>query len=304
MAVRGRKEKPIDRDESPWHAFVDDLRKLRGEETTLADIGAKIGYSASYLSRMLNPGNDNITERFVRAYAEACGADPDEWARRRREALGEPEPPEPPTVPRPRLSPEETADTLEPLPIKPRVSQRRVAIIASAVGGVLAVLAGTVVTTMLGGPDRPPNVVITPTDECRSSWAGTSQKSVLVMPCIKHDDHGIAIYAKIKSIKRGGRAEEVTVWLWLMKHDRHLVERHAAHLTRNEASLRRCRIRLANADQIATCGPFIVPPPAEKGVYTTSSSVRSLDATYPPGWNDPTFTGTQGGLLTWTPTRS
>lgn len=353
MAVRGRRENPIDREGNPWRAFVDDLQKLRGT-ATLADIGAKVGYSTSHLAHRLNPGNVDMSEQFVRAYAEACGANPDEWVQRRREALEGLKAMGASTVPRPAFSPEGTADTLGPFPIGPRPSRHRIAVVAFAAVSGLVVLTGTVVKALLDGADGPPgvssgvalstspslppgpapsdtpgdapstplsasssasppsspgassdassNVVPLPAHDCRDDWAKTSVEFVLVMPCIRRDSRGIAISAKIKSTKREGPAEEVTLWIWLMKHDRRLVERRQSHLTRDEKSLRRCRIRLANGGRVATCGPFMVPPPADEGRYTTSSSVRNQDAPYPPGWNDSVFTGTQGGLITWRPT--
>lgn len=352
MTIRGSGEESIGRDEGPWRAFVEDLRRLAGT-ATLAELSAKMGYSASELTQRLNPANRDIPEQFVRAYAEACGANPEEWAQRRREALEALTTAGASGDPQLFLSAERSVGTLEPHPAGPRSFRHRFAVIAFAAASGLVVLTGTVVKALLDDTAPPPDVAPSaassdspalviptvthtvtpsaapavsakassdppqnppaktssddppanaaglPTHECRDNWTKSSVELVFVMPCIKRDSGGISIYTKIRSDKQSGSAQEVTVWIWLMKHDRHLVQSRQAHLTRSEKSLRRCRMRLPNGGRVMTCGPFKVPPPDKAGSYTTSSSVRTHDAAYPPGWDDPGFSGTQGGLVTW-----
>ncbi|MEV0386598.1 helix-turn-helix domain-containing protein [Nonomuraea sp. NPDC050643] len=65
--------------------FVDDLRRLRGA-TSLQEIGSRMGYHSSTVSRRLNPDEPPSLD-FVRAYVTACGADPGLWEERWRELM-------------------------------------------------------------------------------------------------------------------------------------------------------------------------------------------------------------------------
>jgi hypothetical protein len=347
MSPRGRKEKPIDRDAGPWHAFIDDLRKLRGK-ANLTTVGQAMGYSASHLSRSLDPANRDLSEDFVRAYARACDADPDEWARRRAEALravqameasaaeavrdarpedapraatadtARPEEtphagPGPDPEPEPETAPillgppgEDTGGrTTETLAAEPRSLLRLPGVIALAAVG-LAVLIGVGVSIQLfggGGVSTARTTdVTTPeplTEQCRSGWAPMRKASLYVMPCIERGTDGVIIYAKVKAMSRDGVPDEATVWLWLMHQDQEAIDNRTFQLTRDESTLRRCRVRLKDADQVETCGPFTLPAPAKQGVYATASQADLNDAVHPPGWHDPTFSGTQGGSLHW-----
>ncbi|GGT45050.1 helix-turn-helix domain-containing protein [Streptomyces chromofuscus] len=302
MAVRGRKEKSIDRGESAWHAFIDDLRKLRGT-ATLSDIGAALGYSAGHLSRTLSPGNTNLTEDFVRAYAKACGADPEEWAQRRSEALRASQPAtDQPTVPDPaHLSGQVPSNTPETLVRKSQALWRHPAVALAAAG--LVVLGSMEVRGWWSGDrHRSPSAPTTLeplAQQCRPDWAPVAQASLSVMPCIERGADGVMISVKYKAIPQDGTPGEATVWLWLMYQDPQMIKDRTMHLTRNESTLRRCRVQLDNGDQVQTCGPFRLDPPAKKGTYTTASSARMHDSVYPPGWEVPEFSGTQGGVLPW-----
>ena len=325
MSPRGRKEKPIDRDAGPWHAFIDDLRKLRGK-ANLTTVGQAMGYSASHLSRSLDPANRDLSEDFVRAYARACDADPDEWARRRAEALravreGETSHAEAVRGARPEETPRDELDTTpimlrspaqdsggrttETLAAEPRSLLRLPGVIALAAVG-LAVLIGVGVSIQLfggGGVSTARTTdVTTPeplTEQCRSGWAPMRKASLYVMPCIERGTDGVIIYAKVKAMSRDGVPDEATVWLWLMHQDQEAIDNRTFQLTRDESTLRRCRVRLKDADQVETCGPFTLPAPAKQGVYATASQADLNDAVHPPGWHDPTFSGTQGGSLHW-----
>jgi hypothetical protein len=196
-------------------------------------------------------------------------------------------------------SQQEAADTPETLAHRPRVMWRRPTLVAVAAVG-LVVLAGIEVTTLLGDKDKTPSAATTPeplAQECRTNWEPVRQASLYVMPCIGHDNDRVTISVKYKAIPQDGIPGEATVWLWLMNTD--LIKNHTFQMTRNESTLRRCRIHLDDGDQVKTCGPFPLAPPTKEGVYTTSSSARINDSVYPPGWDDPGFAGTQGGSLPW-----
>jgi len=328
MATRGRKEKPIDREAGPWHAFIADLRELRGS-ANLATVGRAMGYSASYLSRSLSPANLDLSEDFVRSYARACGADPDEWARRRAEALravreGETSHAEAVRGARPEETPRDELDTTpimlrspaqdsggrttETLAAKQRLLLlllRPSGVVALAAVG-LAVLIGVVVTTRLTGGDGV-SAVTTPeplTQQCRDGWSAKPEAALYVLPCIERGPAGVVIYVKVKPMPLDGAPDEATVWLWLMHRDPEALKNRTFHLTRNESTLRRCRIRNGDPDQVVTCGPFKLPPPAKEGLYSTATNAHPDDSVYPPGWYDPGVSGTQGGLLPWKRTGS
>ncbi|YCK35286.1 helix-turn-helix domain-containing protein [Actinomadura sp. ATCC 39365] len=71
MARGGRKDQPIDRSQGPTAEFVDDLRRLRGG-VSLQEIGRRMGYHSSTVSRRLNPA-ELPAWRFVESYVTACG---------------------------------------------------------------------------------------------------------------------------------------------------------------------------------------------------------------------------------------
>lgn len=100
MPRGGRKDQPIDREAGPVAAFVDDLRRLRGE-SSLQEVGHRMGYHSSTVSRRLTPAELPPLD-FVLAYVTACDADRDAWEERWRSLNGaghdpQPEPPPPPT---------------------------------------------------------------------------------------------------------------------------------------------------------------------------------------------------------------
>ncbi|WP_084965510.1 helix-turn-helix domain-containing protein [Thermoactinospora rubra] len=80
MARGGRRDRPIDRDAGPVAEFVDDLRRLRGA-LSLQEIGDRMGYHSSTVSRRLSPGERPPLD-FVRAYVTACGGDVESWEER------------------------------------------------------------------------------------------------------------------------------------------------------------------------------------------------------------------------------
>ncbi|MFI9561484.1 hypothetical protein [Nonomuraea endophytica] len=87
MSRGGRKDQPIDRETGPIAEFVDDLRRLRGE-MSLQEVGQRMRYHSSTISRRLNPAELPPLD-FVRSYVAACGGDPDVWETRWRGIAGE-----------------------------------------------------------------------------------------------------------------------------------------------------------------------------------------------------------------------
>ncbi|SEH02370.1 hypothetical protein SAMN05444920_12628 [Nonomuraea solani] len=87
MARGGRKDQPIDRGSGPVAEFVDDLRRLRGE-LSLQEIGRRMRYHPSTLSRRLNPEEMPPLD-FVRSYVTACDGDSVGWETRWRQIAGE-----------------------------------------------------------------------------------------------------------------------------------------------------------------------------------------------------------------------
>ncbi len=86
----GRREKPLDPGEGPVQRFAYELRKLRDETggLTYRAMAERAGYSAPTLAAAA--GGERLPSAAVlTAYVTACGGDPEEWARRLREALAE-----------------------------------------------------------------------------------------------------------------------------------------------------------------------------------------------------------------------
>lgn len=102
MGRGGRKDQPIDREAGPVAEFVDDLRRLRGE-LSLQEVGRRMRYHSSTISRRLNPGELPPLD-FVRSYVSACEADPAAWEARWRELAQEPPPARGPLRLRPLLA--------------------------------------------------------------------------------------------------------------------------------------------------------------------------------------------------------
>ncbi|EPH44765.1 DNA-binding protein [Streptomyces aurantiacus] len=86
----GRREKPLDPTDGPVARFAVELRKLRQEAGTPSyrAMAQRAAYSVTALSQAA-AGEKLPSLAVVRAYAEACGADPQEWERRRHEAARE-----------------------------------------------------------------------------------------------------------------------------------------------------------------------------------------------------------------------
>ncbi|RVX40894.1 hypothetical protein EDD27_3335 [Nonomuraea polychroma] len=82
MARGGRRDRPIDRGSGVVAEFVDDLRRLRGE-LSLEEVGRRMGYHSSTVSRRLSPDELPPLE-FVRAYVRSCQAEPGPWEERWR----------------------------------------------------------------------------------------------------------------------------------------------------------------------------------------------------------------------------
>ncbi|GGO42842.1 nSTAND1 domain-containing NTPase [Streptomyces lasiicapitis] len=86
----GRREKPLDPTDGPAARFAAELRKLRQEAgaPSYRVMARQASYSVTALSQAA-AGERLPSLAVVRAYAEACGADPEEWERRLREAVRE-----------------------------------------------------------------------------------------------------------------------------------------------------------------------------------------------------------------------
>ncbi|GAV38960.1 nSTAND1 domain-containing NTPase [Streptomyces acidiscabies] len=81
----GRPERPVDPDAGPLQRFAYELRSLRGNggSPSYRTMAQRTGLSVTALSRAAS-GERLASAAVVRAYAQACGADPDEWERRRQ----------------------------------------------------------------------------------------------------------------------------------------------------------------------------------------------------------------------------
>ncbi|MFM9442347.1 helix-turn-helix domain-containing protein [Streptomyces acidiscabies] len=81
----GRPERPVDPDSGPLQRFAHELRSLRrnGGSPPYRTMAQRTGLSVTALSRAAS-GERLASAAVVRAYAQACGADPDEWERRRQ----------------------------------------------------------------------------------------------------------------------------------------------------------------------------------------------------------------------------
>ncbi|GAA3998605.1 hypothetical protein GCM10022247_18510 [Allokutzneria multivorans] len=93
----GRPERPINDRESPAGRIAAQLRNLRSSKgnPTYREMADRVWFSAGTLSAAAR-GDHFPTRAVVVAFAEACGADPQEWARRWYEAQRPPRPPSPP----------------------------------------------------------------------------------------------------------------------------------------------------------------------------------------------------------------
>ncbi|WP_086669309.1 helix-turn-helix domain-containing protein [Lentzea kentuckyensis] len=81
-----RRERPLDEGESGLLRFAADLRRLREHagSPTYRELSRRAHYSAAALSEAAG-GRKLPSLAVTKAYAKACDADPDEWARRWRE---------------------------------------------------------------------------------------------------------------------------------------------------------------------------------------------------------------------------
>ncbi|MEU2339407.1 WD40 repeat domain-containing protein [Streptomyces sp. NPDC013172] len=79
----GRPERPVDPDDGPVPRFAHELRALRraAGSPSYRTMAKHTGLSVTALSRAAS-GERLASAAVVRAYARACGADPDEWERR------------------------------------------------------------------------------------------------------------------------------------------------------------------------------------------------------------------------------
>lgn len=86
----GRREKPVDPDAGPVQRLAYDLRLLREKagKPPYREMARRAGYSTTALSQAA-AGDQLPSLALVRAYAEALGADPEDWERRWREADAE-----------------------------------------------------------------------------------------------------------------------------------------------------------------------------------------------------------------------
>ena len=80
---RGRPERPLDPGAGPVQGFAHELRSLRGEagSPSYRVMAERAGLSVAALSRAAS-GERLPSVTVVRAYARACGADPDVWEKR------------------------------------------------------------------------------------------------------------------------------------------------------------------------------------------------------------------------------
>lgn len=139
--------------------------------------------------------------------------------------------------------------------------------------------------------DRPPSL------ECRGQWV--SMNSLYVLPCIGKGRDGLIISADVRAKDPQGAPSGATVWIWLMNVEN--VNRTRLHLTRDQTTLRSCKIQLADNSRTQTCGPFVVKPP-KPGTYTTSILAYHQPSLLPPGWYSPIIAGSQAiANRTWKP---
>ncbi|MDX8034288.1 helix-turn-helix domain-containing protein [Lentzea sp. BCCO 10_0856] len=84
-----RRERPLDEGESGVLRFAADLRRLRERagSPTYRELSRRAHYSAAALSEAAG-GRKLPSLAVTKAYAKACDADPEEWARRWREVAG------------------------------------------------------------------------------------------------------------------------------------------------------------------------------------------------------------------------
>lgn len=84
---RGRPERPVDPDAGPVQRFASELRALRAEagSPSYRTMAERTGVSVSALSRAAS-GERLPSAAVARAYAQACGADPEVWEARWRAA--------------------------------------------------------------------------------------------------------------------------------------------------------------------------------------------------------------------------
>ncbi|MFF4506210.1 helix-turn-helix domain-containing protein [Streptomyces sp. NPDC001401] len=87
---RGRPERPLDPDAGPVQRFAHELRSLRAQagSPSYRTMSERARVSVAALSRAAS-GERLPSVAVVRAYAQACGADPDEWEKRLSAAADE-----------------------------------------------------------------------------------------------------------------------------------------------------------------------------------------------------------------------
>ncbi|QKW32510.1 helix-turn-helix domain-containing protein (plasmid) [Nocardiopsis flavescens] len=132
---------------------------------------------------------------------------------------------------------------------------------------------------------------------CRPQWEGVSAALAEFRPCITPHAEGLSLSAEVRLMDPHSEPVQVTVWLWLMELDPQILASAEYDRTRDEATLRSCRLNLSGG-QVQECGPELVVPPGE-GRYSTSGSIRLHEGDHPPGWDDPGFAGTQSEAVTW-----
>lgn len=83
----GRQERPLDPEDGPQARFAHDLRELRRRagSPSYREMTRRSHYAASTLAAAA-AGRKLPTAAVLAAYVTACGGDPEEWERRRREA--------------------------------------------------------------------------------------------------------------------------------------------------------------------------------------------------------------------------
>jgi hypothetical protein len=328
----GRRKKELVHDGGPVTAFALALRELRGQagNPPYRQMAQQVHVAQNLLSQA-DSGHRLPTEDAVVAYVTACGGDVEEWKQRLRtaraahaalqsgatgDAVGQPASQRRPNNP---VAQENAAapnadDASRKTDELPRRAIRRRPTIRTALLAVLAVAAATVTiavatgwfTSALGGTTSPEPDQALPTSqpesappplqsECRYAWAKLSTAPVHLLPCIQVQPDGLLVSAQVKAADPSGAT--ATIWVWPMNVDQALLQNQRYDLTREPATLRHCRLTLANDSEVKTCGPFKVTPTAGAGVYATASTGHRFHADYPPGWQSTTVAGLQSPMV-------
>ncbi|MFI2720763.1 protein kinase [Streptomyces collinus] len=134
---------------------------------------------------------------------------------------------------------------------------------------------------------------------CRD-WATMQNGGVSFRPCVERTADGLLISADVKALTAEGVPAGTSVWIWPMYRDKEAMNAGNFDRTREDGTWRKCRLTLSDGTRVATCGPFKVTP-ERAGSYSTAGVARLTDGEEPPGWDDPTYAGTQSPAVSWPP---